>query len=145
MNIRKITKKDKANWMSLRTQLWSRAEPARLEEETNDILKDKGWGLFAVEHEGKLIGFIECSIRDKAPGCETNRIGYIEGWFIAPAFRNLGLGKKLVEQGEKWAKDSGCREMASDTTSDYPLSPKAHKALGYKEVKRKFFYRKELS
>ncbi|MDH4221904.1 MAG: GNAT family N-acetyltransferase [candidate division Zixibacteria bacterium] len=145
MRIRKIAERDKSNWISLRAQLWTRAEPARLREEADDILKDRKWRVFVAKHAGKLIGFIECSIRDKAPGCETNRIGYIEGWFIAPAFRNQGVGKKLVEQGEKWAKDLGCREMASDTTSDYPLSPKAHKALGYKEVKRKFFYRKELS
>lgn len=49
-----------------------------------------------------------------------------------------------MEAGEQWARYKGCTEMASDTTSNYPLSPAAHRALGYQEVKRKFYYRKSL-
>jgi aminoglycoside 6'-N-acetyltransferase I len=145
LKIRRVTKKDKSQWVALRAQLWPRAELDQLRDEVDKMLEDIDWGIFIAEHEGKIVGFIECSIRDKAPACETNRIGYIEGWFVAPQFRNQGVGASLVEYGEKWAKEMGCREIASDTTSEFPLSPNAHKALGYQEVKRKFYYRKSLS
>jgi aminoglycoside 6'-N-acetyltransferase I len=145
MRIRKATYKDKLQWSALRTELWPKAKSEELKNEVGKMLKNFNWGIFVAEHEGKLVGFIECSIRDKAPGCETNRIGYIEGWYVAPEFRNQGVGSKLVKSGERWAKKMGCKEMASDTTSNYPLSPAAHRALGYQEVKRKFFYRKSLS
>jgi aminoglycoside 6'-N-acetyltransferase I len=48
----------------------------------------------------------------------------------------------LVERAEQWARAAGCREMASDTTPFYPISPAAHEALGYEEVER--YFRKEL-
>jgi aminoglycoside 6'-N-acetyltransferase I len=145
MRIRKATKRDKSQWIALRAQLWPRAELCQLREEVDKMLEDVNWGIFTAGHEGKIVGFIECSIRDKAPACETNRIGYIEGWFVTPQYRNQGVGASLAECGEKWAKEMGCREMASDTTSEFPSSPIAHKALGYQEVKRKFYYRKSLS
>lgn len=145
MKIRKVAEKDKSQWVALRAQLWPRAELDELRDEVDKMLEDINWGIFVAEREGKIIGFIECSIRDKAPACETNRIGYIEGWFVVPQFRNQGVGARLVEYGEKWAKEMGCIEMASDTTSEYPLSPDVHKALGYQEVKRKFYYWKSLS
>jgi aminoglycoside 6'-N-acetyltransferase I len=145
VRIRKVSQKDKLQWVALRAQLWPKAELDQLRNEVDRMLEDANWGIFVAEHEEKIVGFIECSIRDKAPGCHTNRIGYIEGWFVVPRFRNKGVGARLVESGERWAKEMGCVEMASDTTSDYPLSPNTHKALEYQEVKRKFYYRKSLS
>ena len=82
------------------------------------------------------------SIHESAPGCESDRIGYIEAWYVDPDARGLGLGRALVERIEAWARAAGCREMASDTTPFYPLSPAAHAALGYEEVERHF--RKEI-
>lgn len=112
--------------------------------DTEKIFGDAEWITFVAEHEGKLVGFIECSLRDRAPGCRADRIGYIEGWYVISEFRNQGVGRKLVKQGGRWARGMGCTEMASDTTSEYPLSPAVHKAPGYGEVKRKYFYRKDL-
>ena len=144
MKIREVTGKDKSEWISLRAQLWPRYDPDQLRDEVDKMLQDSNWGIFVAEHEGKIVGFIECSIRDKAPACETNRIGYIEGWYVVPQFRRQGVGGMLEQSGERWARQKGCTEMASDTSSNYPLSPAAHGALGYQEVKRKFYYRKSL-
>jgi aminoglycoside 6'-N-acetyltransferase I len=144
MEIRKATGKDKEEWVVLRIQLWPRANPDKLADDAGKILKDANWAVFLAKHQGEAVGFIECSIRDKAPACETDRIGYIEGWYVAPAFRKAGVGRKLVEKSEQWAREMGCTEMASDTTTNYPVSPAAHNALGYQEVKRKFYYRKSL-
>jgi aminoglycoside 6'-N-acetyltransferase I len=144
MEIRKAFKQDKTVWINLRTQLWPRANPDKLADDADKILDDANWVVFLAEQQGKAVGFIECSIRDKAPACETDRIGYIEGWYVVPEFRRKGVGRSLVKQAEQWARDMGCTEMASDTTSNYPFSPAVHKTLGYREVKRKFFYRKDL-
>jgi aminoglycoside 6'-N-acetyltransferase I len=53
---------------------------------------------------------------------------------VDPDCRREGLGRRLVEAAEAWARSAGCREMASDTDPGYPLSPTAHAALGYQEV-----------
>jgi aminoglycoside 6'-N-acetyltransferase I len=144
MKIREITGKDKSEWISLRAQLWPRHDPDQLRDEVEKMLQDSNGAMLVAEHEGKIVGFIECSIRDKAPGCETTRIGYIEGWYVVPQFRRQEVGGSLVESGESWARRMGCTEMASDTSSNHTLSPAVHGALGYQEVKRKFYYRKSL-
>jgi aminoglycoside 6'-N-acetyltransferase I len=98
----------------------------------------------AEQPDGGLCGFLDVAIRDKAPGCTTNKIGYLEGWYVDPEWRQQGIGRQLVEAGEAWAVAQGCTEMASDTDSGYPLSPTAHAHLGYQEVERAIYFRKAL-
>jgi aminoglycoside 6'-N-acetyltransferase I len=81
VRIRKVSQKDKLQWVALRAQLWSRAELDQLLSKVDKMLEDAKRGIFIAEHQGKIVGFIECSIRDKATGCDTNKIGHIEGWF----------------------------------------------------------------
>jgi aminoglycoside 6'-N-acetyltransferase I len=145
MKIRKVNLEDRSEWIDLRTQLWPNYKLEQLNSEAERILRDLDWVVFVAEQEERLVGFIECSIRNKAPGCKTSKIGYIEGWYVVPELRNQGVGRKLVHSSERWAKEMGCTEMASDTTSEYPSSPAAHKALGYHEVKRRFFFQKSIS
>ena len=89
-----------------------------------------------------LCGLVELSIHTSAPGCTTDRIGYLEAWYVDPDWRGQGVGRELAQAAETWARAQGCREMASDTNPSYPVSPVAHAALGYQEVER--FFRKEL-
>jgi aminoglycoside 6'-N-acetyltransferase I len=91
---------------------------------------------------GGLCGLAEVSIRSSAPGCTTERVGYLEAWYVDQDQRGQGVGRALVLAAEGWARAQGCREMASDTNPSYPVSPAAHAALGYQEVER--FFRKDL-
>jgi len=109
------------------------------------IASDPEQPVFVAERpEGGLCGLLEVSIRKEAEGCTTDRIGYLEGWFVDPDLRGKGIGQKLVAAAEAWARAQGCTEMASDTTPDYPLSPAAHAKLGYIEIQRTIHFRKDL-
>lgn len=149
--IRPVEPADASEWLRLRLALWPDADPAEQEAEIAHFLSESPPPAIHMLHvafvcprpEGGLRAMIELSIRASAPGCQTDRIGYIEGWYVDPDWRGKGLGRALVERGEAWARDQGCTEMASDTTPNYPLSPGAHTALGYQETER--YYRKELS
>ncbi len=74
----------------------------------------------------------------------TGPVGYVEGWYVDPAWRRRGVGRRLVEAAEAWARSRGCTEMASDTTSEYPDSPAVHRALGYSIARSCLCFRKEL-
>jgi aminoglycoside 6'-N-acetyltransferase I len=138
---------DAAEWLRMRLALWPDSAAEKEAEEIERFLA--GYPLptlmaafVGVRPEGGLCGLVEVAIHESAPGCATDRIGYIEAWYVDPDRRGGGLGRALVERAEAWARAAGCREMASDTTPDYPLSPAAHEALGYEEVER--YFRKEL-
>jgi GNAT superfamily N-acetyltransferase len=77
---------------------------------------------------------VEVAIHANAPGCVTDRIGFLEGWYVDPLFRRQGIGSALNAVAEAWARDRGCAEMASDTTEEYPASPAAHRGVGYTQV-----------
>ncbi len=147
LTVRAIQPQDRAEWLRLRLALWpeSAHNINELESEMAEIDKDANQPVFvAARVEGGLCGLLEVSIREKAEGCNTNRIGYLEGWYVDPDMRGKGVGRRLVEMAETWASAQGCTEMASDTTPDFPLSPAAHAKLGYIEVQRTIHFRKKL-
>jgi aminoglycoside 6'-N-acetyltransferase I len=101
--------------------------------------------LVAEASDRKLVGFLEVDLRSHADGCNPARsVGYVEGWYIAEGHRHQGIGKKLIQAAEDWARNQGCLEMASDTWIDNEGSQRAHEALGYEVVDRCVHYRKTL-
>ena len=101
--------------------------------------------LVAENEEGTLIGFLEVGMRSHADGCNPARpVGFVEGWFVQEAFRNRGIGRKLMNAAEEWARAQGCLEMASDTWIDNEESQRAHEAVGFEVVDRCVNFRKAL-
>lgn len=92
-----------------------------------------------------LTGFIQVGLRSHADGCETDRpVGFVEGWFVEETLRGAGLGRKLMEAAEQWARGKQCREMASDALLDNQPSLRAHSALGFEIIDRFVHLRKSL-
>jgi aminoglycoside 6'-N-acetyltransferase I len=99
---------------------------------------------FAHDADHKLIGFAELNIRPYAEGCDTDRVAFLEGWYVDPAYRNKGVGAALIKSSEKWALANGCIEFASDALSDNQLGRMAHLAVGFEEVETICCFRKDL-
>ncbi|HSF15135.1 MAG TPA: aminoglycoside 6'-N-acetyltransferase [Vicinamibacteria bacterium] len=136
--VRAVEKRDKAAWIRMRTALWPGAE----EEHTREIESYFAGSAFQMnavlvaEANHRLLGFIELAIRPSAEGSRSERVGYIEGWFVVPEARRRGVGRALVEAAEDWARSRGLIEMASDTELDNETSARTHEALGYEETAR---------
>ncbi len=145
--IRPMDSGDAAEWLRMRLELWPDSsdddERGEIDRYLAGYPSPTLMAAFVCERpEGGLCGLVEVSIRSSAPGCTTDLIGYLEAWHVDPDRRGRGVGRALVERAEAWARAAGCREMASDTTPFYPISPAAHAALGYEEVER--YFRKDL-
>ena len=145
--IRSVKSGDLAEWVRIRQALWPDTTAEAAATEAGHLLagfpSPTLMAAFVCERpQGGLCGLVEVSIHESAPGCETDRIGYLEAWYVDPDRRGTGVGRALIERAEAWARAAGCAEMASDTTPFYPTSPATHEALGYTEVER--YFRKEL-
>lgn len=63
---------------------------------------------------------------------------------VKPVFRGRRIGPELLLAAERWAREAGCHEMASDTWVDNLHSQRVHEALGFEVVDRCVHYRKRL-
>jgi aminoglycoside 6'-N-acetyltransferase I len=94
--------------------------------------------------DGTLGAFASFSVRPWADGCKTSPVPYVEGWWVAPDLRRLGIGRALIHAIEKWARDNGYTELGSDAELDNVTSLAAHAALGFQPTQRVQFFRKTL-
>jgi len=130
----------------MRATLWPECPDADHTREMAEILGDPEFNAAFLAHapDGLPVGFLEASIRLTAEGCRPGRIGYLEGWYVEPAWRGKGLGAALVQAAEAWAHEHGCREMASDAEARNEAGREAHKHVGYQEVSLLAHFRKDL-
>jgi aminoglycoside 6'-N-acetyltransferase I len=136
IKFRKIEKEDFGEWLKMRKMLWPKNTERELRKEIGNISSAKNQEVFVcVDDNEKYAGFAEVSVRnDYEVGSIARSIGYIEGIFVKKSYRKIGVAKKLVKLGERWAKEKGCREMGSDAKPQNKTSRAFHKKIGYKET-----------
>jgi aminoglycoside 6'-N-acetyltransferase I len=140
--IRPVKTTDRAEWLRMRHLLWP--EEIEIGESADEIYAGRSMvkQVFVHDRGGQaggpalLGGFIEIGERAYAEGCDTSPVAFIEGWWVDADVRRSGVGAKLVEAAEVWARAQGYKEMGSDLLVDNDVSLKAHLALGYREVER---------
>ena len=152
LTIRHVTDNDKAAWLEMRRVLWPEEGGDDHSVEVDRFLKGDLKNPMAVllakrEDEGgnRVVGFAELNIRPYAEGCSTDRVGFLEGWFVVRGARRQGVGRALLAAAEEWAAAQGCTEFASDTLVDNDVSTAAHHALGFEEVEIIRCFKKDLA
>ncbi len=146
MQIRPVRKKDGAEWLRMRCTLLPGHDAAHAEEINHfyaGSIPEPQAVLVAEEADG-LVGFVELSIRPHAEGCLTQRVGYLEAWYVDTQVRRRGIGRALVAAAEDWARGQGCTEFASDAELDNEVSARAHLATGFEEAGKIRCFRKML-
>ena len=76
---------------------------------------------------------------DAACGCValarvTSRVGEVRRLHVAPRFRGLGLGRRLMLEVEHRARSMGLTKLRLDTRSDLVQSQRLYESLGYCET-----------
>lgn len=146
ISIRRVLPPDMDEWLRLRRLLWPYSDPQEFLVDMQSMLDEPLEPVFvAVRPDGSLGGFLEAGLRKYADGCSTSPVGYIEGWYVDADLRLQDIGAQLAHAAEAWAREQGCREMASDCDLGNEVSLRAHLALGYTEVGRVIQFKKWLS
>lgn len=143
--IRRADKNDLQSWSEMRSVLWSSDTLSDHLTELTGLLKQatfQGWIALIGE---EYIGFAEASIRPYANGCDSRPVVFLEGVWVGESHRNLGVGRKLVNAVEEWAKSNGITEIGSDAEFSNELSHACHKKWGFEEVERVIYFRKKLA
>ena len=148
ITVRPVQARDAASWLRLRCALWPDGSEAEHSADIDGFLAGRADEpqsvLLAVDGVGRIVGLAELSIRPCAEGCLTNRVAYLEGWYVDSEARGRGVGRALVAAAEEWGRSQGCREFASDCRADDGLAAAAHRGVGFAEVGLVRCFRKEL-
>ncbi len=140
-----VTRRDFEAWKRMREDLYSGVDPAYNRREMEWMLESgEKKGLFIKAPNDETVGFLEVSLRNVVDGCIGSPVGYIEGIYLTPEFRGLGLGPLLLEAAAAWFKEKGCRDMATDTEIDNDAAQAFWAELGFEETWRIVQYRKPI-
>ncbi|NNF57785.1 MAG: GNAT family N-acetyltransferase [Rhodothermaceae bacterium] len=135
--LRPADPEERAAWHRLRRALWPDCEDAmHAYEIARHLMRGDDTTVLMAETEQGLIGFAELSIRARVEGSTEDRVGYLEGWYVEPAWQGRGVGRRLIEAGEQWTRTHGLNELASDAELSNEGSIAAHHALGFQETFR---------
>ena len=143
--IRNALLSDAATVAALAQQLWPHHEAAQLQEEFEPLLEDANAAVFLAFSDDMPVGFAQCQLRhDYVEGTASSPVGYLEGIFVVPAYQKQGIARALLASCEKWAKEQGCSEFASDCELSNTNSLRFHLSMGFEEANRIICFTKKL-
>ncbi|MBR2909001.1 MAG: GNAT family N-acetyltransferase [Clostridia bacterium] len=143
--VRDALSKDVETISAMAVNIFTNSKMEELNKEFEEFLQDDNVCLLVKEVDGNLVGFAHIELRfDYVEGCESSPVGYLEGIYIKPNYRNKGYAKELLVVAEKWAKGKGAKEFASDCELSNTESLKFHLKLGFKEENRIICFKKNI-
>lgn len=143
--IKKAEAADAGKIAALAVMMWNTHTVQELTDEFLDAILQENGQFFLKYDQGIPVGFAQCTLRyDYVEGTDTSPVGYLEGIFVHEAYRHKGYAKELLAECEKWAKEMGCQEFASDCEMDNDSSFSFHLATGFKEANRIICFTKKL-
>ena len=146
INIYEKTEVDIGDWLDLTLQLWPEYSSDELRKVVQHILhSDREIGAIARLADGTAIAFMNLSLRsDHVSGATQSPVAYLEGIYVVDAYRNKGIGRRLIDYAENWAVKRGSNQLASDALLDNVDSHSFHRQVGFREVERTVAYIKEI-
>lgn len=147
MTILPCTSVGQGGWLPLRQALWPDCPAAEHLADMDGFLRrpDRYAQFVAYADDGGAAGFAEAALRtDHVNGTDSSPVVFLEGLYVAPAWRRKGVARLLADAVAGWGRARGCVELASDASLDNEISHRMHRALGFEETERVVFFRKLL-
>ncbi len=145
MIIEIISKDNIQQLTELVLELWTDCDYEEEKGNYKKIIGAENKVCYLIKTQDIYVGFIHLSLRnDWVEGANDLPVAYIEAIYVKPNYQKRGIGKKLVDMGEKWGKQKGCKQLASDTEMGNLISIDFHEKMGFEEASRIVCFIKEL-
>jgi GNAT superfamily N-acetyltransferase len=90
--------------------------------------------LFVAEYDGRTVGFVSGELRESSPTFRPKTWASVDDVFVEPNYRNLGVGRALVESVKVWAKERGADGVSLQVAAANERGRKFYEDLGFREV-----------
>lgn len=143
--ISKATKTDVACVAEMAVIMWDSNSIEGLVREFETMLENEECAIYIYRIDNMPVGFAQCGLRhDYVEGTESCPVGYLEGIFVREEYRKKGYARELLAECEKWAKEKGCSEFASDCELTNDVSLDFHMNMGFTEANRIICFTKRI-
>ena len=143
--IKRAGMKEAKELADLAIQMWTDHDPEDLEAEFRKLVMNDEAVCYMKYIDDQPAAFAQCQLRhDYVEGTDSSPVGYLEGIYVREKYRKNGYAAELLSECEKWAKEKGCTEFASDCELDNADSFRFHMSLGFEEANRIICFRKDL-
>lgn len=139
--IREARTEDALQLARLTEQLGYSADPSFIAQQLNPLLQDPDHGIFVIERNGTLIGWVHVYRSPLFYGSFAE----IGGLVVDESFRGQGFGRALMEKSEEWARSKGIPEIRLRSGSHRTEAHKFYERIGYDSVKQQKVFSKKLS
>jgi ribosomal-protein-alanine N-acetyltransferase len=116
---------------------------AELRNNLDKIINQVDSVILVVEVANQVVGLAEVYIREDEPNPArvAYMYGHLQSLLVTKAFRRQGVGEKLLQAAESWAKGRGATEMRLDIW-EFPKGPlRFYEKTGYRTLRRKLVKR----
>lgn len=125
--------------------LYREDDAPMLAKEFEEIVRSETDAVYVARQGETYVGFIHMALRyEYVEGAGEPPVAYMEGIYVDPDFRQQQIARELSREGEKWAKEKGCTQVASDAEIDNTVSQAFHQKIGFKEVNRLVCFLKDI-
>jgi len=117
-------------------------DSSELSTKLQRILDNENAAIFIAEIAGQSVGLVEVYIRQDEPNLMRIEYtyGHLRSLIVLDSFRRRGIGTRLVDAVESWAKSHGATEMRLDTWEFSGDPVNFYESIGYKSLKRKLVH-----
>ena len=139
--IREATLADAARIADLATQLGYPSSSEQVLVRLRVLPQDGSHAVYVAEKEDGLVGWVH--VYEHLPVCH-DRVAEIAGLVVDAACRGSGVGKRLMEAAENWARGKGLSTVVLRSNVIREAAHKFYEVLGYTRIKTQHAFRKVL-
>lgn len=140
VTIRIAREEDASQLVELCNQLGYPTSASQIKPRLSEILSDDGNQVYVAESsDQKLIGWVHVHLYHLF---YMDLVAVICGLVVDEAFRGLGIGKKLMENAENWAKEKGCSSVLLRSNKIRKEAHLFYEKIGYQIIKEQYAFRK---
>jgi ribosomal protein S18 acetylase RimI-like enzyme len=90
--------------------------------------------LFIAESGDRTVGFISGELREGSPAFRQKTWASVDDVYVERDYRNLGVGRSLLQSVEAWAKEKGAHGISLQVAAANKRGRKFYDELGFREI-----------
>jgi ribosomal protein S18 acetylase RimI-like enzyme len=95
-------------------------------------------GVFVAEVDGQVIGYVSTRVD------AVTKIGGIPNFSVLPAYRNQGIGRRLLETAIAYLRQQGMLYARIETLEQNPIGQHLYPSVGFQEFARQIHFIRRL-